>query len=228
MKNFVMLLALIAFRPSVAAEFAGYVALTSDYVKRGVSQSDSGAALQLGADISFDSGFFAGAWGSSVDIDSGPTRHRDSELNLYVGYDYDVSDLWRLSANLVSYEYPGQTGNIDYSYIEYTLAVNYDDHLWLEYGYSPDLYNSNRSSENVELYAEYSLSDNWSVGSGAGYYDVSNLTGQGYGYWQVGATRNFRYADIDIRYHDTNRSVYIFSTDDLASARVAVTVTVPF
>ena len=228
MKKFVMLLALIVIRPAVAAEFAGYVALTSDYVKRGVSQSDNHAALQLGADISFDSGLFAGAWGSSVDIDNGPTRHRDSELNLYVGYNYDVSDLWRLSANIVSYEYPGQTGNIDYNYVEYTLAVNYDDRLWLEYAYSPDLYHSNLSSENVELYAEFSWSENWRIGSGVGYYDASDLTGQGYGYWQVGATRNFRYADIDIRYHDTNRSVYIVSTDDLARARLAITVTVPF
>ena len=223
-----MLLALIVIRPSVAAEFTGYVALTSDYVKRGVSQSDNGAALQLGADISFDSGFFAGAWGSSVDIDNEPTGHRDRELNLYVGYDYDVSDIWRLSANIVSYEYPRQTGDIDYNYVEYTLAVNYDDRLWLEYAYSPDLYNLNRSSDNVELFAEFSLSENWSVGSGVGYYDVSNLTGQGYGYWQVGATRNFRYANIDIRFHDTNRSVFIVSTDDLARARLAVTVIVPF
>ena len=178
MKKFVMLLAVMVFEPSIAAEFTGYVALTSDYVKRGVSQSDNNAALQLGADISFDSGFFAGAWGSSVDIDNEPTGQRDRELNLYVGYDYDVSDIWRLSANIVSYEYPRQTGDIDYNYVEYTLAVNYDDRLWLEYAYSPDLYNSNRSSENVELFAEFSLSENWSVGSGVGYYDVSNLTGQ--------------------------------------------------
>jgi uncharacterized protein (TIGR02001 family) len=228
MKYFLLPAALLAIHPAAAAEFSGYATLTSDYVKRGVSQSDSDVAVQLGLDLSFDSGFFVGAWGSTVDIDNGPTRHRDQELNLYAGYAYDLSDRWRVTANLVSYEYPGQTGNIDYDYLEYSLVANFDDRAWLEYSYSPDLYNSGRSSENLELYTEFPLWENWVIGGGAGYYDVSELTGMGYGYWQLGVTGSFRYADIDFRYHDTNRSVYIISTDDLSGARVAMTLTIPF
>ncbi len=146
--------ALFALPVAMAAEFSGYAAVTSDYVKRGVSQSDADAAIQLGGDVFFDSGLFLGAWGSTVDINNGPTRQRDLELNLYAGFSYDVSKLWRVSARVVSYLYPGQTGEFDYDYVEYSLAVNYDDRYWLEYSYSPDLYNTSRVSHNIEAYTE--------------------------------------------------------------------------
>ena len=221
-------LVFFALPSATAAEFSGYAAVTSDYVKRGVSQSNSDAAIQLGGDVFFDSGLFLGAWGSTVDIDNGPTRHRDLELNLYAAFIYDVSKLWRLSARVVSYEYPVQTGEFDYDYVEYSLAVNYDDRYWLEYSYSPDLYNTNRVSHNIEAYTERPLAGNWSIGAGAGYFDVSDLLGQGYGYWQLGVTGSYQYADIDIRFHDTNRTVPLISTDERAQQRIAVTIKVPF
>ena len=98
-----LLMTLIIGQHSAAAEFAGYVALTTDYVKRGVSQSDSDPALQLGGDVSFTNGFYLGAWASTTDIENGPDRRRDREVNYYLGYAFDVSKLWRISANAVAY-----------------------------------------------------------------------------------------------------------------------------
>ena len=221
-------LVLFSLPVAMAAEFSGYAAVTSDYVKRGVTQSDADAAIQLGGDLFFGSGLFLGVWGSTVDIDNGPDRQRDLELNLYAGFAYDVSSRWRVSARVVSYLYPGQTGEFNYDYVEYSLAVNYDDRYWLEYSYSPDLYNTQRFSHNIEAYTERPLAGNWSIGAGAGYYDVSDLLGQGYGYWQLGVTGSYPYADIDIRFHDTNRSVPLISTDERSRQRIAVTIKVPF
>ncbi|MBK8286564.1 MAG: hypothetical protein IPK97_17815 [Ahniella sp.] len=42
--------------------------LTSDYVFRGVSQSQESAALQGSVEVGHESGFYAGVWGSSVDF----------------------------------------------------------------------------------------------------------------------------------------------------------------
>jgi len=72
------------------------------------------------------------------------------------------------------------------------------------------------------------LAGNWSISAGVGYYDVSDLLGQGYGYWQLGVTGSYQYVDIDIRFHDTNRSVPLISTDERAQQRIAVTITFPF
>ena len=66
---------------STAAEFAGYVAVMTDYVKRGVTQSEGDPALQLGGDVSFTKGFYLGAWASTIDISNGPTRQRDRQTD---------------------------------------------------------------------------------------------------------------------------------------------------
>lgn len=213
---------------ATAADFTGYVAITSDYVRRGVTQSDGDPAIQLGFDLAATNGFFGGVWGSTVEIDNGPSRRRDNEVNYYVGYAHDVSDVWRITGNAVAYRYPGQIGNVDYNYMEYSAGISFDDRFWVEYSYSPDLYNTGLSSTNIDLYNEWPVNSAWAIGGGGGYYDTSKLTGNAYWYWHVGATGSFKYVDIDIRLHDTSRWVRIISTPDRAQGRFALTVRFPF
>ena len=214
--------------PATAAEFSGYLSFKTDYVWRGVTQSDGHPAAQVGGDLSFDSGFYAGLWGSTVDIDNGPARQRDKELTAYLGYGYELDDRWILSATLVSYNYPGQTGSVDYDYEEIQLNVNHDDRIWFQYAYSPDLYDSGYDSHNAEVYAEWQLGGAMTLGAGVGYYDVAALTGSDYGYWEFGLTRPFGPFDVDLRYHDTNRWVPIVSSADRAGSRVALSVLYSF
>lgn len=225
-----VLVAILTSHAAIAtgAEITGYAAITSDYVKRGVTQSDGDPAVQLGVDLAFTNGFFAGVWGSTMDIDNGPSRLRDSEVNYYAGYAHDVSELWRITGHVVAYRYPGQTGSVDYGYEEYSVGVGYDDRIWLEYSHSPDLYNTGLSSENVDLYGEWPVNSTWAVGGGGGYYDTSKLTGNTYWYWHLGATGSFKYVDVDIRFHDTDRWVPIVSTPDRADARAVLTIRIPF
>lgn len=223
-----LLLALILARGVSAAEFGGYVALTTDYVKRGVTQSDSNPALQLGGDVSFSNGLFLGVWGSTADIDNGAGRQRDREVNYYFGYAVDITKSWRLSANAVAYEYPGQSGAINYNYREYSIGGNYDDRLWLEFSYAPDLYHTGLSATNIDVFVEWPLNGVWAIGAGAGRYDTSKLTGSAYQYWQVGMTGSFKWADVDLRIHDTNRAVPIISMPDRAKARIVLKIQIPF
>ncbi len=214
--------------PASAAELSGYVSLRTDYVWRGVTQSNGDPAAQVGGDVSFDSGFYAGLWGSTVDIENGPARQRDKELTAYLGYSYAPDDTWMLSATFVSYNYPGQTGTVDYDYEEIQLNVNYDDRIWFQYAYSPDLYDSGYDSHNAEFYTEWQLGGAVTMGAGVGYYDVSELTGSGYGYWELGLTRPFGPVDVDLRYHDTNDWVPIVSSADRAGSRVALSILYSF
>lgn len=210
------------------AELTGYAGVTTDYVKRGVSQSAGDPAAQIGFDVAFTNGLFAGFWGSTVDIDNGPSRHRDRETNYYVGFAHDISSLWRVTGHVVAYRYPGQTGNVDYGYDEYSAGVSYDDRIWLEYSHTPDLYDSGLSAWNADLYAEWFETGPWVVGGGGGYYDTSNLTNGAYWYWSLGATGSFRYADVDVRFHDTSRWVPIIGTKDRADSRAVLTIRIPF
>jgi len=213
---------------ALGAEFGGYAALTSDYVRRGVTQSNGDPALQLGAEVGFESGFYMGAWASTIDISNGPSRQRDLEVNYYAGFSLDASDSWRISAGAVSYNFPGQTGNVDYDYVEYLLGGSFKDRVWLDVAYSPDLYNTGYSTTNVELYAEWPVGSIWAIGGGVGYYDTSNLTGRSYYYGQLGVTAYLSWVNIDLRAHATDDWVPIISTPDRADSRVALTLQIPF
>jgi uncharacterized protein (TIGR02001 family) len=48
---------------------SGSVALSSEYVWRGVTQSDSEPAISGSFDLGHASGFYAGVWASSIDFD---------------------------------------------------------------------------------------------------------------------------------------------------------------
>lgn len=221
------LLGLALLSPAHAADVTGYGVLTTDYVFRGVTYSDSHATVQAGADIALDSGLYFGIWGSGVDISIGSTR-RDLEVNYYLGYDYDLQNAWSIGANVVAYTFPGTEGAIDYDSVEYSIVTNYDDRAWLEYSYSPDLFHSGRHTHNVDLYAEWPLPAKVMLGGGVGYYDVSDLSGSGYAHWQLGLTRSLGAIAIDLRYHDTNRAVPFISTAERAQARAVLSVKFAF
>jgi len=214
--------------PAIAAELTGYAALTTDYIWRGVTQSDGGPAVQLGGDVALDSGFYGGIWGSTVDINTGGGRQRDVEVDYYLGYSHDIGERMTLGASLVAYTYPGQTGSIDYDYEELILSANYNDRIWLEYGFSPDLYNTGLDTHDVELFAEWPAGKRLVIGAGAGYYDVSSLSGDGYAYWELGVTWPVGRFDIDLRYHDTSRWVPIVSSPERSGPRAALTLRVTF
>lgn len=217
-----------ACNPVIAAEFSGYATLTTDYVWRGVTQSNGDAAVQFAGDVAFANGIYTGIWISTVDIQNPPDNERDLQVNYYLGYGHDVSDAWRLGVHAVFYTYPGSTGSFDYSYEEFAFTANYDDRIWLEYSYSPDLYHSGYDTHNFEIYGETFLGKHLIIGGGAGYYDVSALAGEGYAYWQLGVTWPAGRFELDLRYHDTNDWVPIISSPDRAGARGALSLRFSF
>jgi uncharacterized protein (TIGR02001 family) len=126
------------------------------------------------------------------------------------------------------YTYPGQTGAVDYNYEEVMLSANFDDRLWFEYAYSPDLYKTGVDTHNIEAFTEWPAGKHLIIGAGAGYYDVSNFVGDGYAYWELGVTWPIGRFDLDLRYHDTDDWVPVISSPDRADSRVAFSVRITF
>src|SRR5688572_29142764 len=79
-------------------------AVTSDYVFRGVSQSDNDPALQGGIDFAYGI-LYAGAWASSVDEDF---VFGNLEIDYYVGIKPEVGPA-TFDFGLIYYTYPGAT-----------------------------------------------------------------------------------------------------------------------
>lgn len=215
-------------QPASAMDVNGYLVVTSDYVYRGVTYSDGDPAAQLGVDFSVESGFFAGTWGSTIDIANGPGRQRDFQVNYYLGYMHDVSERWSLSGSVVAYTFPGTTGEFDYDYEEISLSANYNDRFWLEYSWSPDIYDTGYDTHHVEALVEYPIAGQWLLGGGTGYYDLSRFVGDDYAYWHIGLARAFDRFDVDFRFHDTSRSVPIVSTPERSGARASVSLRLQF
>lgn len=102
-------LACLAATAGVRADDAAYtisgnVALTSDYLFRGLTQSWGGPAIQGGADLSTRGGFAAGVWASSISDKSYPGA--SLELDLYASYGRAIDADWSWRVGLYSYLYP--------------------------------------------------------------------------------------------------------------------------
>ena len=80
-------LAMAAEKPVSPHSLSGNISLTSDYVFRGVSQTQNGPAIQGGIDYAHASGFYAGTWASNVDwVSLGFKNNSSMEIDLYGGY----------------------------------------------------------------------------------------------------------------------------------------------
>ncbi len=82
------------------------IAVTSNYVWRGVSQTNGKEALQMGADYK-KGNYYLGVWGSNVSFDAPKAgEHADTEVDVYGGFAPTVGD-WSFDFGAIAYMYPG-------------------------------------------------------------------------------------------------------------------------
>lgn len=148
-----------------AGDIEGNVALATDYVFRGFSQTDEEPAISGGFDYDFGNGFSAGTWASNVNFGD----NTSSEIDLYGGYSFEVSDGVSVDLSYVYFAYPGETDALNYS--EFVAGVGFGD-LGLSVVFSPDYFGSDADA--LVLNADYSISlgDNLGLDFHVGYSDV--------------------------------------------------------
>lgn len=179
------------------------LAVTTDYVFRGITQNDFDPALQGGLDYAFgDSGFYVGAWASNVDFvdPDGP----DLELDTYVGYSVDVAEDWNLDFSLVRYTYIGERdvyGSIDYN--EVFGKVTWNEMLTFTVAYANDYSNLDYSSLYTNLAGSWEFGNDFSLNAGIGYSQFSDDNGS-YTDWNIGVSRQFGPVNAAINYYDTS------------------------
>ena len=117
MKRLFLLVGMLAM-PSFAAVSAN-VAFTSDYVWRGMTQSD-GPAIQGGFDFEAEGGFYAGIWGSNVNFNDGA----GSELDYYAGYGFSMGDVG-VDIGYIAFDYPENQTGLDFE--EIYLGLSFGD-----------------------------------------------------------------------------------------------------
>ena len=101
--------------PSFGAVSAN-VAFASDYVWRGMTQSD-GPAIQGGFDFEDENGFYAGIWGSNVNFNDGA----GSELDYYAGYGFSLGEVG-VDIGYIAFDYPQNQTGLDFEEIYLGLS----------------------------------------------------------------------------------------------------------
>ena len=100
-----------------AATFESNVALSSEYMWRGMTQTDGQAAISGGFDISGESGAYFGVWGSNVEYGDDATM----ELDYYLGYAGETEGGLSYDIGYLLYDFPGA----DYDAEEIYLGLGY-------------------------------------------------------------------------------------------------------
>lgn len=99
--------------------------LVSDYLARGVSETQGKPAWQVGALLSHESGAYAGAWASRVSYEGDTETH--VELDLYAGYAFAWDDT-SLDIAAITYFYPAAgEARFDYAELSAILAQTVGD-----------------------------------------------------------------------------------------------------
>ena len=116
-----IVLGALAAAPALAQEppsVAFNVGAATEYVFRGVSQTDEDPAIQGGVDVGMGM-FYAGAWASNVDFfDS-----TDFEFDFYAGVKPTVGAV-TLDLGVIYYGYADQPSGADYDYWEGKVAAS--------------------------------------------------------------------------------------------------------
>jgi uncharacterized protein (TIGR02001 family) len=180
------------------SNFSWNAGVVSDYVFRGVSQSNREVAFQAGLDYAFgDSGFYAGAWGSNVDFGSfGP----EIEVDLYAGYNTDLGEKFNLDVMLTRYTYHGsEIGNFDYNELITKLALK--DVATLTVGYANDYGNTGEKATYVNIGHDWDLGNDYTLNAGFGrtFTDLGDAND-----WNVGVSKSFKGIEFGLNYYDTN------------------------
>ncbi len=181
--------------------FSANVTLTSDYVYRGISQTNEDPALQGGFDYSHESGFYLGVWASSLEFQSGAetevpipmpvpagqTAVIDTnpdfgslEIDVYGGISGEFQNGLGWDVGALYYIYPDQNedaGN-DYDFLEfygslsYTWDTDYQPSADIGIAYSPDFYGEDDTGVWVHGGLGFSIPDMVDPYVQVGYQDV--------------------------------------------------------
>ncbi|NQD38848.1 hypothetical protein HPT27_17665 [Permianibacter sp. IMCC34836] len=189
--------AILAGSGSVMAEVTGNVAVVSDYVFDGISQTDNGPALQGGVDWSAESGLYAGAWASTVDFGEGSDSNLETDW--YVGYGFGSDDV-AFDVGVVFYKYLPSGDDIDYN--EIYFGVTFAENLTLKYWYADDVINSGLSNSRIKATYSAAINDDWSIPLEFTVNDPEE--GDSYNHYKVGVATTLGSINAELSYQKTD------------------------
>ncbi len=222
-------------------ELSANVALTSDYIFRGASQTEEGPAIQGGFDVTYKM-FYAGVWASNLDFGSDGNGNdvANIEIDVYAGLTHKFGAV-EADLGVIYYAYPGAEdagAELDYVEIKFGLSGDLTDKIGLSgtLYYSPEYTGETGETLTYEggisialgTYGRFSPTFTGTIGY-TDFLDAAFEAGS-YTYWNAGVEVGF--ADkftLDLRYWDTDvDSTNTFLGEDGTDERFVATVSASF
>lgn len=199
--------------------FTGNVALASEYIYRGIGQTNRKPAIQGGFDYAHASGLYAGVWASNISWLSdtpGANISAPIEIDVYGGYKnaFGGGD-WNYDVGFLTYNYPGSypAGFVKPDTTELYGAIGWK---WLSFKYSHVVSShifgftgsngsdKTRGSQYYELNATYDLGEGWNLIGHVGRQTIRHNGDASYTDWKFGATKDLGFGTVGLAYVDTN------------------------
>lgn len=98
------------------------MSVVSNYIWRGMTQSDNSPAIQGGFDLTY-SGLYAGAWGSNVEF--GDNSRASAEFDIYGGYTNEFKGIG-YNIGAIQYAYPNESKNLNFAEAYFGLTKNFE------------------------------------------------------------------------------------------------------
>ena len=200
------------------------VALSTDYVWRGYSQTDNEPAISGSFDVGHASGLYAGTWASNVDFElNGDQAHM--ELDIYAGFASEIGDTGvSYDVGVLRYIYPGTDGG---DWNEYYLSLGYGP-FSAGVAHSSDVYGSDEDGTYYTLGFDYDLPMNIALSTGIGYYDydddVFGASEDSAVDYRVGLSGDLVGFGWDLTYTDSDSDGEDLYGDNIADGRFIFTV----
>lgn len=233
--------------PASPHTLTGNFGITTDYIFRGVTQSQHKGAVSGGIDYSHASGIYLGTWLSNQSwVGAGGYKTSSSlEWDTYGGYKGTAGDIG-YDIGVIHYDYPGDqvatstTPNTTEVYLGGSwkfLSLKYS-HVVSDYfigwggpgGLGVSANKKTRGSGYLDLTATYDLGDGWGVTGHVGHQSVKNYSDASYTDWKVGVTKDVGFGVVSLAYTDTDgkladglaNAVYVFGGKKVAEGRFAL------
>jgi len=183
----------------------GSITGTTDYIFRGVSQTDEDPAIQGSIDFGHSSGFYAGIWASNVDFDD-PDDGIDVEIDYYLGWVFALPADMELDLQAVRYTYPGSNAGFGIDYNEYLAALSFLEYFTATFGFTGNYVNSDENAFYYHLGGEFPIGETgFNIIAGVAYNDVEKATdGDNYTDFQFGVNYTWNDINFDVSYFDTS------------------------
>ena len=193
------------------ADVAFNASLTSDYRYRGISQTRLKPALQGGADWSDASGFYAGAWGSTIKWIKDAGGDADVEVDLYGGYKTEIAKGLTLDVGLLQYVYPSNELKPSANTLEAYGALSFGPATLKVSRSFTNLFGfaDSKGSLYYDLSATFDLGDGWSLTPHIGRQTVKNLSAASYTDVALTVNKTLDALTLSLGVVDAKTDVYI-------------------